>query len=152
MLKVLRVLVPIDFSKESDLALEWAVMIAGKTRGATVYLLHVLPPAVSGFGSIAYQAEEEELRKKLEAAQNRIPSDIISFAMIDQGPIPAAVSKLCEAKDIDLVIMTTRGRRGLKHFLPESTTEETIRAAPCPVLVLHLNAKNQPQAPLGASR
>jgi nucleotide-binding universal stress UspA family protein len=145
MFKILRILVPIDFSKESELALDWAMTVAGKTRGATIYLLHVLPLVATGLGSVAYKKEQEDVERKLTAVQRRIPTDIVSFPIIHRGHIPAAVVQACEEKDIDVVIMTTRGRLGLKHFLTESTTEETIRVAPCPVLVLHLNARNQPQ-------
>ena len=79
MLDILRILVPVDFSKESDLALNWAVTIAGKKRGATIYLLHVLPPAPSGVGNIAYKEEQEQVVKKLAVIQRRIPADIITF-------------------------------------------------------------------------
>ena len=148
MLKVLRILVPVDFSKESDLALEWAVMVARKTSGATIYALHVLPlpgePKTLGFGSVGYEMEQEAVEKKLNDLLRKIPGEILSMAILEKGRTPDVVTRICEQKDIDLVVMTTRGRRGLKHFLPESATEDTVRRAPCPVLVLHLNAKNQP--------
>ncbi len=144
MLKVLRILVPVDFTKESALALEWAEVVAAKKRGATIYLLHVMPPTASSFGTVAYKAEQEAIDKKLLEARKEIPEDILSFGILKQGKIPAVIAQVCEEKDIDLVVMTTRGRRGLKHFLPESVTEDTVRLAACPVLVLHLNTKNQP--------
>ena len=147
MLKVQRILVPVDFSKESDLALDWALVIAQKNVGATIYLLHVLPPKASGMGSMGYRMEKDEIEKKLAALQNQIPKSLHSSIVKESGKVPQVVSKFCEEKDIDLVIMTTRGRRGMKHFLTDSITEESIRLAPCPVLVLHLNSKNKP-APL----
>ena len=142
-MKILRILVPVDFSKESAFALEWAQMVAKKTPGATIYLLHVLPPTAVGMGSVGYEMEKEEVEKKLEAIQNKLPDDLLSFLIQETGSIASVVAKVCTEKNIDLVVMTTRGRRGMKHFLPESTTEETVRLAPCPVLVLHLNAKGQ---------
>lgn len=143
MLKILRILVPINFSKESSLAIDWAKMIAGQQTGATLYLLHVLPPHPSGFGSVGYEIELEETGKRLEAERRQLGGKLLSFALMARGNIANAVARLCAEKDIDLVVMTTRGRRGFKHFLPESATEETIRVAPCPVLVLHLNSKNK---------
>jgi len=36
--------------------------------------------------------------------------------------------------EIDLIVMSTHGRTGLKHVLMGSTTEKVVRKAPCPVL------------------
>ncbi len=144
MLNVLRVLVPVDFSKESDLAMDWAQLVARKQRGATLYLLHVLPPKAEGMGSVGYKAEEELVEKKLNALKKSLPEELLSFSIVEQGKVASVVARICEEKNIDLVVMTTRGRKGLKHFLPESLTEDTVRVAPCPVLVLHHNSKNEP--------
>ncbi len=141
MINILRILVPVDFSKESRYALDWAKLVASKTPGATLYLLHVLPPSPEGMGTVAYKAEQEGIERKLQAVQDALPKEMLSFTMCEVGKIHEVIQRVCENKDINLVVMTTRGRRGLKHFLPESVTEETVRLAPCPVLVLHLNSK-----------
>ncbi len=144
---ILRVLVPIDFSKESEFALEWAQAVTQGKTGATVYLMHVLPlsakPGQSGVASTAYDMELREIKEKMAQWQTRMPADLLCFPMYVTGHIPEAVTRICEEKNIDLVIMTTRGRRGLTHILEGSTTEETVRLAPCPVLVLHLNEKTK---------
>lgn len=127
MLKINRILVPMDFSKESDLALRWAEMTAEAQDAA-----------------IAYKAELEALENKLRAAQRKIAEGIFSYTLCEKGKVPQVIADVCSKNDIDLVVMTTRGRQEIKHFLSQSATEETIRLAPCPVVVLHLNAKNQP--------
>jgi nucleotide-binding universal stress UspA family protein len=38
--------------------------------------------------------------------------------------------------DVDLVVMATHGRRGIKDFLLGSTTEKVVAGADCPVLVV----------------
>ena len=37
---------------------------------------------------------------------------------------------------VDLIILSTHGRTGLKHLLLGSMTENVVRRAPCPVLVV----------------
>ncbi len=38
---------------------------------------------------------------------------------------------------IDLVVMGTHGRTGLKHFLLGSVAERVVRESPVPVLTIH---------------
>lgn len=153
---ILTVLVPVDFSKESEFALDWAQAVTRNKTGATVYLMHVLPlgmnPEQCGMAATAYDAEIKTIRSKMEKYQSQLPEDLISFPIYESGRIAEAVARICKDKNIDLVIMTTRGRRGLTHILEGSTTEETVRVAPCPVLVLHLNEKTQGTLRRGQSK
>ena len=144
---ILRVLVPINFTAESQLALEWAQTVAKNKTGTTVYLMHVLPlketPQQLGVGSVGYEMEMDSIKSRMQEWLDKLPKDLLAFALYETGSVADAVAKVCKEKDIDLVVMTTRGRRGLTHILKGSTTEETIRVAPCPVLVLHLNSRTQ---------
>jgi universal stress protein A len=142
-----RLLVPVDFSPESELALDWAVMAVKDEPDAVIELCHVLPDVMAPIGpeAIAYDymtafdREKKAIAGKLKTLQRRIPEPISSTYTIGKGGIAREIERLCKEKAIDLVLMTTHGRRGLSHFLHGSTTEETVRLAPCPVLVLHLN-------------
>lgn len=144
-MNIMRILVPVDFSEESELALQWATTVAAKSRGATIYLLHVSPsvadPEAEGFAGVGYLMEETEAKKTMQEWLQNLPGDILGFPLFVKGRIPEAIERVCREKSIDLVIMTTRGRRGMRPLLPDSTTEETVRVAPCPVLVLHRNSK-----------
>ncbi len=144
-MKIVRILVPVDFSKGSELAFDWAMLLASKSRGATIYLLHVSPSKAEqkaqGFAGVGYLMEEEQAKKAMEESLKNLPGGVVGFSLFAKGRIPEVIEKLCQEKSIDLVIMTTRGRRGMEPLLPDSTTEETVRVAPCPVLVLHQNSK-----------
>ncbi len=50
------------------------------------------------------------------------------------------ICRLLREKKIDLVIVSTRGKTGLKHLLLGSTAERIVRYSPCPVLVVHPRA------------
>ena len=147
MFKAKKILVPIDFSKESELALEWAVMTAKENPDSSIELLHVLPnlimtggPESMGIDYVSiYEKEEKASKTKLRRIEREIPGGIAAVCAVSRGSIAEEVEKLCKRESIDLVVMTTHGRKGLSHLLHGSTTEETARLAPCPVLVLHLN-------------
>jgi nucleotide-binding universal stress UspA family protein len=147
MLKAKRILVPVDFSPESELALEWAIMIAKKEPDGRIQLCHVLPTLIAPVGSEAmvfdyaayFKDEKLAVEKKLRGLKSGIPKKIFSSISVGHGVIPTEIERLCKKHRIDLVVMTTHGRQGLSRFLHGSTTEETARLALCPVLVLHLN-------------
>lgn len=138
---------PSIFSPESELALDWAIRIAKEDPDAMIYLCHVLPSFNMPLGSRAmlidytsyFKEEEMTAEKELKEYQSRIPETIFSAATVRHGGIAVEIGRLCKKQCIDLVIMTTRGRKGISRFLHGSTTEETVRVAPCPVIVLHLN-------------
>ena len=48
------------------------------------------------------------------------------------------IIELAQDKDIDLIVMGSHGRTGLKRLLMGSVTERVIGKAPCPVLVVKL--------------
>jgi nucleotide-binding universal stress UspA family protein len=145
MKKILRMLVPVDFTPESQLALDWAQMVARSQIDSTIFLLHALPladrPQDLGMASIAYQMELIAIQHKMKRLQDRLPPEVITFPLYETGRVAEAIARVCENQNIDLVVMTTRGRRGQEHLLDGSVSEETVRIAPCPVLVLHRNER-----------
>jgi nucleotide-binding universal stress UspA family protein len=46
------------------------------------------------------------------------------------------ICELARKTDIDLIVVSTRGLSGLKHFALGSTAERVVRYSPCPVLVI----------------
>lgn len=148
MFKAKRILVPVDFSRESEIALDWAVMMAKDSPDTTIELCHVVPEVFAPIGpeAVAFDyarmeaAEIKAAEEKLQKVQARIPQAIYTAYTVGKGRIAMEIERLCKEKAIDLIVMTTHGRRGLARFLQGSTTEEVARLAPCPVLVLHLNS------------
>lgn len=145
-----RILVPVDFSQESALALDWAIKMARDSADAHLFLCHVLPslvvptgPEVMGFDfATSYAMERRGAEERLRQLSDAIPEAIFSSYVVGEGSIAKEIERLCREKAMELVVMTTHGRRGLSRFLHGSTTEETARLAPCPVLVLHLNKRD----------
>jgi len=145
-----KILVPVDFSPMSKEVLRAAIEI-GKHRDAEVCALHVL----RGSEHIAYYAGEFSGAAGMERAdeESRILAETQLKNMLNElaaGPKVQArlvmgdpvneIIQHAEAEDIDLIVMATRGRRGLSRLLMGSVTEQVVRCAPCPVLSIRPKA------------
>lgn len=53
-----------------------------------------------------------------------------------QGWAPGEITQFAKDGGIDLIVMGTHGRTGLKHLLLGSVAERVVRTAPCPVLTV----------------
>jgi nucleotide-binding universal stress UspA family protein len=140
---IARILVPVDFSDDSQRALDVAIDLA-KTFGAELHLLHcyqIHPASVSPYGIVVPETLEHDIRmaalqrlsewrEKAAARGIRVQEHIT--AHFPSQEIVAASERL----DIDLIAMGTRGLTGLKHALLGSVAERTIRNAPCAVLTV----------------
>jgi nucleotide-binding universal stress UspA family protein len=148
-----KILVPTDFSGHADEALRVAVTLAQLT-GAEVILFHVAqPPAVvTEAGPIEAnpgKGEAGNLWKHFEHAQPTDPKVRVTHEVIvADGPGAGHILEILERLGCDLVVMGTHGRSWLKHRLFGSVTEEVVRRAPCPVMVVKVPASAQgPPAP-----
>lgn len=138
-----RLLVPYDFSPASEHALVLAVRIA-RGRGGSITLLNVgsVPAAAMGSDAIGVSAVLLEMNDRLAherhaaieaAARAAIPADVPWHVDVrDATPVDAILDA---ARDCDLVVMGTDGRRGMEHFVLGSVTERVLRSAAVPVLV-----------------
>lgn len=131
-----RFLVPMDFSKEAYLALDWSLKLAQQLREHEVFLLTVGPLSLSS-------TEEGELKARLhEVVQDlrqSLTHPIELYGFYRSGRVPEEIRDFAKAEKIDLVVMTTRGRFGQVSQQQGSITEETVRLVACPILVLHMN-------------
>jgi nucleotide-binding universal stress UspA family protein len=136
-----RILVPLDETVSVKDFLSDVSFLAGKT-GASVELLQAVlpvPTIATGAGGMwmqAYGSGPESLTPFLKEA-----SDFLASRGVDVHPTRrwilsgSGILDRLDEGDIDLVCMTTHGRRGLSRFFMGSTAEEVLRRAPCPVFV-----------------
>jgi nucleotide-binding universal stress UspA family protein len=134
-------LCPIDFSDDSPHAIERAAELAA--QGATgINLLHVIEPELTYSGlSMA-----EDRLAALEQSATRELADVASdlakrvtvpvTTTLDIGQPGARILAALDADPtIDLVIMGSHGRTGIKRVLLGSVSEKVLRHAACPVLI-----------------
>jgi len=139
-LKLKSILVPIDFSKISQKALEYAVPIA-KHFGARITLLHAIePPPYSVDLTYVPMGEGFPIRpmkKELDAlAKNTIEPQLLKEVIVRVGMAFEVITNVARDCKADLIVITTHGHTGLKHVFMGSTAERVVRHAPCPVFVV----------------
>lgn len=138
-----KILVPLDFSRCSEYALEYAKAIVTPLHGS-LHLLHVLEPPVlySEWGytfaqeAVANVHEQVELAmgKEIEALEKE---GFTASSEIMTGTPYYAIATYAEERNMDLIIISTHGRQGVQRLLMGSTTERVLRTAKCPVLSVH---------------
>lgn len=131
-----KILCPVDFDQNSLLALKLAHELAQERR-AMLYVLHVvgLPPGPEI--ALPFEQMEAAARAKLEKlAQRRLTGKAryeIDVAMGDPG---GEVLRVAKRKHVNLIVMATHGRKGLRHLVLGSVAERVVREAGCPVLTI----------------
>jgi nucleotide-binding universal stress UspA family protein len=135
------IVVPIDFSEESDRAVDAALCIA--ERGANVHVLHVCPPLYLFEGAaVAAMSEDETHEQYIEAMRKRFAGDEYRDLHMDVrfGDACTQITSYAEQHNAGLIVLPSHGRTGLSHLLLGSVAERVVRLAPCPVLVLRGDA------------
>ena len=144
-----KILLPTDGSENAKRAAEHALKM-GSRSGAEILVLNVVEtPRFRGIRSV----DKTELRKELEhEGQNafdeysgmlaeivdggKCQKDVKLDLMFEEGSPADKILKTIGEKNIDLVVMGTSGKHGINRFLLGSVAENTMRSAPCPVLVI----------------
>ena len=134
-----RILVAVDGSAYGELAVDQAISLGGICNSEifVVSVVDLFPeqiavaPALEEKMSKDVRQHLDEAKKKVDEAN--MPCETIVH--IGGNPHEFIVQ---EAKDkaIDLIVMGTHGRSGIKRVLLGSVAQNVIGHAPCPVLVV----------------
>jgi nucleotide-binding universal stress UspA family protein len=129
-----------DFSECSQAILPYLHGLAVR-YGAVVHLVHVIAPEARTSVPMDHIPELDVNRIDAESAMNAMQSsalmnDIAHTATVERGEVWEILSTMVEEKKIDLIVLGTHGRRGLKKLVLGSTAEQVFRLAPCPVLTV----------------
>ncbi len=142
-MKIETILVPVDFSDDSDAAQEAALGLARKF-GAKVVLLHAYHPPALMFAHYTVDPPPPTLTEIPEAAARRLDQELQKLldagieaeAEVREGLAAQEICTEALERGCDLIVMGTRGRTGLSHVVLGSVAERTLRDAPCPVLTV----------------
>lgn len=131
--RLFRILVPLDFSGKSRQALRYAVPIAQKFS-ARIHLVHVLPAQGKTPKDELTRLRLAALKRLGETGTQLLPPRLRAENAVLHGDPATEILTLTRRQDIDLIVLTTKGRTGLKRVLVGSTAERIMREAPCPVM------------------
>ena len=139
------VLIPTDGSDPAKPAVEMALDLA-ETHDATLHVLFIVdqPTSVSsmgeGFSGLDDLLDTLEERGHeatgviVEQARER---DIETTAAVRRGNPHDDILTYADEHDIDVIVMGTHGRTGVKRALLGSVTENVVRHSEIPVLTVH---------------
>ncbi|WP_088210329.1 universal stress protein [Shewanella sp. Shew256] len=139
------VLCPTDFSATATHALKYAVEMANLYQ-VDIRLLHVVSPARSAhFYGVAVETPatlEQQLAEFVEQKmqslqlemQQGLKSGLSIKPVIRHGD--ASEEILAEASDVGMVVIASHGSTSLMDFLKPHVSQDVVRLAKCPVLVV----------------
>jgi nucleotide-binding universal stress UspA family protein len=133
------ILVPLDFSPQSEAALREAIHLAEKT-GAQVHVLHVFSlqeRRETDLTNAGLEQAADDERQHLQASADQVKKSANLGEILWRAGDPAP-QILIVAKDIeaDLIVLGASGRSGFKRFILGSVAEAVCRDASCNVFVV----------------
>lgn len=145
MLKIERILCPVDFFEASAKAYDYAYSLSLR-YGAKLYVEHVIDVLASvspyhNFPDLAAnniywdmsKGADERLHKMVK---NHAIDGIQAEMVVHKGFVPDSILAFAQNQHADLIVMGTHGRRGMDRLVMGSVTEHVLRKAPCPVLAV----------------
>jgi nucleotide-binding universal stress UspA family protein len=144
MLRIERILCPIDFSEFSVTAYDYAQSLAWHYK-ATLFLQHVIDSLTPYYPYHAFPDAYNEICRQLRASAEQ---QLQEFAKthswrgvhpqcdVQDGAATDLILGFADAQAVNLIVMGTHGLRGIDHLTLGSVTEKVLRKAPCPVLAV----------------
>ena len=142
------ILVPHDFSASANHAAAIARDEA-KLHGGKIVLLHVIdlpaqlqpdtvivPDATGAPINLKDYAVASSEAHLTDIAARLAKDSVTATSFIRVGSPVDEITKFIDEHKIDLVIMGTHGRTGLKHLLVGSVAERVVRTSPVPVMTI----------------
>ena len=132
------ILFPIDQSRETREAAETVVNLV-KTYDSRLILLSVVEktPDGQGISQGGIMTSAEAVAKLLQGAEALFAEQGIEAEIIEQeGKPPFIICDVADDKNVELIIMGSRGLGLTSEGVSESVTNLVINLAPCPILII----------------
>lgn len=151
-----KILVPYDFSKVSEHALNFACQIAGKANSDIIILNVIEHPTADSFKTLGMQnvdpMEQLYIKKMYETVQAKLNDVAVAanysndhiYTKIQLGnPFNTIIDQVTEEK-VSLMVVGTEGAEGLNEYFVGSNAEKIVRKATCPVITVQNKCEIEP--------
>lgn len=145
MLTLEKILIPVDFSDSSNLALVYGATLVLE-HGSKLVLLAVVEqerPDMIGLDDrlgVIQKWEQEhsaKTREQLNAIKDeRMLQNLEPELIVKVGNAAEEIMKAAAEEEVNLIIIGAHGESGFKKGWLGSTAYEVVRKAPCPVLTV----------------
>lgn len=129
-----------DFSPCSTEALSWATSLA-RAQGAKLFVVNVVIPdtlvyLAPGSPAVAIDMQDDWARGEMKRIEEQL-ADIPHIAAVERGrDLWQVVESKLKEWNIDLIVLGTHGRTGLRKVLMGSAAERVLRSSPVPVMTV----------------
>lgn len=141
------ILVPTDCSEVSQCALKYAIQFSRKFETKLTLLMVTVSEPLTILNDYGYFSPElhqklivesdRRARADLEEFWKQEAIDDIKVELVNlKGDPFTEIVRFADESKIDLIIMGTHGRTGLKHMFMGSVAEKVVRYSPQPVLTV----------------
>ncbi|MDB4958791.1 MAG: Universal stress protein UspA [Myxococcales bacterium] len=145
------ILVPTDLSEGAEEALDFACELARKFE-ATIHLLNVIGVPALGVPELGIALTSSVIDSLIEDNQNAMDrlaerkrcDAKFGEVLLRTGDARDVINQTARDLAVDMIVMSTHGRRGVSRALLGSVTESVVRTAPCPVLTVRVHTTVHP--------
>ena len=136
-----KILLPVDFSERSSLAVHYVRQLALPLH-AEILLAHVLAPLHSEIGAThaagsmlldIYRSRAEQAERELAAFETEALAGLNVRRIVLHGDPSTKIIELAREEHADLIAMPTHGYGPFRRFILGSNTAKVLHDADCPV-------------------
>ena len=134
-------LVPVDFSRGSERALDYALKLVREGKGRVI-ALHVIPaeiiytPVAGRLDLYALLERDAQASFRKLSKRKRLKPEDCRFELARDANFAEAIARRAKKLGATMIVMGSHGRTGFQRFVLGSVAERTIRYADCPVLIV----------------
>ncbi|MCB9360905.1 MAG: universal stress protein [Flavobacteriales bacterium] len=143
-MKTNKILVPIDFSDQSLIALSQSYNLAKKIDAEIIllYVIEEVTPMIKRFYKELEGIHDAVLSNLKNLAEEKSKESGLKIDVeITEGKIYSKIIEVAKKLDVTFIIMGTRGREGSKFI--GSNANKVVKTAPCPVITIKGKMHNQ---------
>ena len=150
------ILVPVDFSSNSEAALVNAAELAEKL-GSDLVILHIVHDLNEAPGYYAVKGRGKQMRRMEDVAAEMLDEFLNNMKKKHSGLVALKqattmlvvglpVNRILESAEkvhARMIVMGSQGRTGLAHAMLGSKAEQVVRLAPLPVMIVKAKKKEE---------